>query len=307
MNEMISVIVPIYKVQDYLPKCIESILRQTYKNLEIILVDDGSPDDCGGICDRYAAQDRRIHVIHQQNGGLSHARNVGIDYAAGDYLCFIDGDDWISETAVELLYRGLKEYDADCSAGKLIRAIDKNGVLTMQKSPATPVRCVTPTEAVKSVLLNGSSMCNRLFKRHVFDGIRFAVGRINEDEIAAVQVYAVCGKIVFLDQYTYYYRKRPNSISTASFSLRNVGFYYNSIDNLAFIRKKLPELEACAEFKYIKTMLYCYIKLRKLKKDPDALSVRKRIHQDIRKNRTAALANRYVSFPLKVLMLLCSL
>lgn len=307
MTEKISIIIPVYKVQDYLAECIESVQRQTYNNLEIILVDDGSPDDCGSICDRYAAQDQRIYVIHRQNGGAACARNDGLDYATGDYISFIDGDDWIPETAVERLYQGLKEYDADCSVGRMIMVLDKNGILTPKKKPAAPLKCETSTEAIKRVMLTGSSMCNRLFKRQAFDGIRFPVGRINEDEVAAVHVYAACRKIVFLDQFTYYYRKRPNSITTSGFTLRTVDMYYNSIDNLAFIRKELPELETCAEFKYIKYMLYCYVNLRKLRKDPDARRVRERIHQDIRKNRSAALANRYVSLPLKVLMILCAL
>ena len=307
MTEKISIIIPVYNVQNYLAECIESVLRQTYKNLEIILVDDGSPDGSGSICDRYAAQDRRIHVIHKENAGASSARNAGIDCATGDYISFVDSDDWLSEDAYEVLYRGLKKYGADCSVAQCVKAFDRNGTITLKKDPASPVRCVASEDAVKGVLLNGSAVWNRLFKRQVFNGIRFPVGRINEDEVVAVHIYAVCRKIVFLDQYTYYYRRRPNSVTTSGFTLRTVDLYYNSIDNLAFIRKELPELEPCAEFKYINYMLYCYIHLRKLRKDPDARSVRARIHQDIRKNRSAALANRYVSLPLKVLMLLCSI
>ena len=100
MNEMISVIIPVYKVQDYLPKCIESVLQQTYHNLEIILVDDGSPDKCGKICDSYARKDERIRVVHKTNGGLASARNAGLECATGDYVCFIDSDDWITKNEI---------------------------------------------------------------------------------------------------------------------------------------------------------------------------------------------------------------
>ena len=113
MGDKISIIVPVYKVEAYLSECIESIINQTYRNLEIILVDDGSPDKCGEICDEYAKKDERIHVIHKKNEGVARARNDGIEYAGGDYISFIDSDDWIAENAYEVLYQGLKQYDAD--------------------------------------------------------------------------------------------------------------------------------------------------------------------------------------------------
>ena len=109
----ISVIVPIYKVENYLNRCVESIRKQTYRNLEIILVDDGSPDACGEMCDRYAQEDSRIRVIHKENGGLSDARNAGIEVAAGEYIAFIDSDDWIDDKMYEVLYHTLLKYDAD--------------------------------------------------------------------------------------------------------------------------------------------------------------------------------------------------
>ena len=115
MEEKISIIIPVYRVETYLPKCIESILVQTYKNLEIILVDDGSPDRCGKICDEYQKKDGRIRVIHKKNEGVARARNDGLDCATGDYISFIDSDDWIAPDAYEKLYRGLQENGADCA------------------------------------------------------------------------------------------------------------------------------------------------------------------------------------------------
>ena len=110
-NPLISVIVPIYDVESYLPKCVESVLRQTYTNLEIILVDDGSPDNSGKICDDFAARDPRVRVIHKENGGLSSARNAGLDAAHGEYITFLDSDDWIAEDAYEHLLSVLRKYD----------------------------------------------------------------------------------------------------------------------------------------------------------------------------------------------------
>ena len=108
-KEVISIVVPIYKVEKYIKKCIDSIIEQTYKNLEIILVDDGSPDGCAKICDEYAKKDKRIKAIHKENGGLSDARNVGIDISTGKYICFVDSDDYIENNYIELLYKCIVE------------------------------------------------------------------------------------------------------------------------------------------------------------------------------------------------------
>ena len=114
-NPKISVIVPVYKVEKYLDKCVESIVNQTYKNLEIILVDDGSPDNCPAMCDEWAEKDERIRVIHKENGGLADARNAGMDIATGDYIGFVDSDDWIEPNMYEVLLKNALKYDADIS------------------------------------------------------------------------------------------------------------------------------------------------------------------------------------------------
>lgn len=307
MGEKISIIIPVYKVEAYLPKCIESIIHQTYSDLEIILVDDGSPDQCGEICDQYAQNDERIHVIHKKNQGVARARNDGIEYASGDYISFIDSDDWIAENAYEILYQGLKKYDADCAVGKCVTVIDKNGVLRPKKNKNSAVRCETASEAMKHVLLNASAVWNRLFKREVFQHIRFPLDRVNDDEVVALHAYAECNKIVFLNEDTYYYRIRQNSITTSKFSIRNVDYYYNSIDNLNFVRQVMPELVPCAEYKYIKATLYCYVNLRKLKHDPKAREIREQLRQDLKKNRAIAYSNQYVSPVLKLLMFITTL
>ena len=307
MNEKISVIIPIYNVQEYLPKCIESVLQQTYHNLEIILVDDGSPDKCGKICEAYAKKDNRIRVIHKKNEGVSSARNTGLEYASGEYISFIDSDDWITKNAYQVLYQGMKRYDADCAVGKCIHVIDKKGTLRPQKSPAQAVRCETPEETIKNTLLTGSAIWNRLYKRKIFEKLRFPADRINDDEFIALRAYAKCNKIVFLNQDTYYYRIRKNSITTSHFSLRNMDYYYNSAENLTFIKKKKPELTECAEFKYFKTMLYCYVHLKLMKRNPKADMIRKELQKNIRKNRSLALKNRYLPINLKLLMLICAI
>lgn len=307
MSEKISIIIPVYKVEEYLPKCLDSIVRQTYTNLEIILVDDGSPDKCGEICDKYAKEDSRIKVIHKENAGVARARNDGIEIATGDYISFIDSDDWIAENTYEILYNGLKEYDADCSVGGCVTVIDKEGVLAPQERVRNGVNCVSAQEAMKGVLLKGSAVWNRLFKREIFREIRFPLGRVNDDEVVALHAYAECKNIVFLDEDTYYYRIRSNSITTSKFSLRNVDCYYNSADNLEFVRKVCPELTPCGEFKFIKAMLYSYVNLKRMKKDERVKEVLQGIKKDIRANKSMALKNSYVTLPMKALMILAAL
>jgi len=307
MEEKISIIIPVYRVEAYLPRCLDSVLGQTYRNLEIILVDDGSPDACGQICDRYAEKDGRIHVIHKKNEGVAEARNDGIAYARGEYICFLDSDDWLREDACEVLYRGLKQYDADCAVGRCIKVIDRDGQLAPGKEECVPVRCESSREAMRQVLLEGSAVWNRLFRRRVFDRVRFPVGRINDDEVVALHAYAECNKIVFLDQAVYYYRIRRDSITTSKFSVRNVDCYYNSRDNLDFVKQRAPELADCAEYKCIKAMLYCYVNLKKMKKDARAGELLEELRGEIRRHRAAAWRNPYVAFPMKLLAIVCAL
>ncbi len=305
-KDKISIIIPVYKVEAYLQKCLDSLVHQTYSNLEIILVDDASPDGCGKICDEYAARDGRIRVIHKpKNEGQASARNTGLDVASGEYVSFVDSDDWLSEDAFEKLYSGLLEYGADCSVGCCVVVLDRNGELTEQECPARPTKCETAQEAVKNVLLRESAAWNRLYRRSVFEKLRFQVGRINDDEALVLRAYAEMGKIVFLSAKTYYYRKRHGSITTAKFSVKMLDCVYNSRDNLAFIREKLPELVPCAEYKYIKTMLWCYVNLRKVKDDSRAPELRRQLRREIRANRSTALHNKYLSLPLKLLAALC--
>lgn len=306
-KEKISIIIPVYQVEEYLPKCLNSVTHQTYQNLEILLIDDGSTDSSGKICDRYAKKDARIRVIHKQNAGVAMARNDGLARATGDYISFIDSDDWIAKDAYTKLYQGLKAYNADCAVGRCVTVYDKDGVLTRKKEAVPPVRCLSSEEAMKHVLLHGSAVWNRLFRRDIFDGLRFPSGRINDDEVAALHAYEKCKRIVFLNQDSYYYRIRSNSITTSRFSLRNLDCYYNSKDNLAFVKKARPELVKCAEFKTCKTLLYCYLNLKKLKGEPKAKRVLRKLHGEVHRVRSLAYHNPYVTLPMKLAFLYCSI
>lgn len=309
MSEKISVIIPVYKVEAYLEECLDSVVNQTWRDTEILLVDDASPDGCGAVCDRYASADPRIRVIHREkNGGLAEARNTGMELATGAYLFFADSDDWLAENTLERLYEGLKKYGADCCAGVCVTVLEKeNGERLVQGGGRRQERCVTALEAMEQVLLTCSSACNRLYKRETLENLRFPRGRINEDEPFVLWAYERMERIVFLDCETYFYRKRANSITTSAFSVKKVDCVYNSKDNLEFVTEKAPELIPAAEYKYCKTLLWCYVNLGKLQKDGQAKELRKKLQRELRENRKMALANPYLGLPMKLLAFLCML
>lgn len=265
MSEKISIIVPVYKVEGYLEKCLDSIISQTYKDLEVILVDDGSPDNCGKICDEYAAKDDRIIVIHKQNEGVARARNSALDIATGDYISFIDSDDWMAEDAYEYFVKNIERYRADCVVGRCQMAFEKNDVLKYGEKESVNIKCMTSSGAMKEVLNGGSAIWNRLFKKKIFDNLRFPVDRINDDEVTVLHAYAGCNRVVFLNQYTYYYRIRANSITTSTFSMRKVDVLYNAKDNMKYISEERPKLYKYAEAKFVKAGLYCMFNLLKMK------------------------------------------
>ena len=297
----ISIIVPIYKVEAYLEKCIDSLVYQTYKDLEIILVDDGSPDNCGKICDVYAKNDSRIKVIHKQNAGVAMARNDGIDAATGELISFVDSDDWLALDTYEVLYNELSEKNADCVVGGCVVVYDREGKFEYKKRASITIFEEDSVAAMKRVLLGGSAVWNRLFKREIFDSVRFPQNRINDDEMVALHAYSKCKKIVYLDKDTYYYRIRKNSVTTSSFSLRKVDVYYNAKDNLEFIREQCPSLVPCAEYKLFKAILYCKYNMSKVDDSEEKKKVINSLNNDIVSYHKKTMHNKYLGIKYKVL------
>lgn len=208
-GETISVIIPIYNVEAYLPRCLDSVINQTYKDLEIILVDDGSPDRCGEICDEYAAKDPRIKVIHKKNGGLSDARNAGIDAATGEYITHVDSDDYVGERYVELMYNAAEKYGADIVQSRYTSVHEELGTASGETA------VMTGEEAFKDLLLFGKtvvSAVSKLYRTRLFDNIRYPKGRINEDSLTTYKLLLLADKVVALPDNIYYYFIRPDSI-----------------------------------------------------------------------------------------------
>lgn len=214
MNSLISVIVPVFKVESFLPRCVESIRNQTYRNIEIILVDDGSPDRCAEICDSYAKKDSRVRVIHKKNGGLSDARNAGLNVAKGEHICFVDSDDFIQSTMVEHLAVAIENSNAKLAITNL-KVVNENGgrIFSMEQSPIRKGFYSAHELLPKLYQELGWYYIvawNKLYHRSLFEDIRFPVGKIHEDEYVVAQIMWKAQNIVCIDneEYVYIYQRK---------------------------------------------------------------------------------------------------
>lgn len=249
MDEKISVIVPVYNVEQYLERCIDSIINQTYKNLEIILVNDGSTDNSGQLCDELAKKDGRIRVIHKKNGGLSDARNVGVDEAKAELIGFIDSDDYIDEDMYELLINNLKAANADLSMCGHYDVY--NNVLEAQVVDKKTWE-LSPQEAIKMVMeakILSVTAVNKLYKKSLFSEIKFEIGKIAEDAFIMIKLLDKCNKIVATNEKKYYYVHRENSITTQKFSLKFLNVIEAYEQNKEIILEKYPELKEVAQMR----------------------------------------------------------
>ena len=210
-EDLISIVVPVYNVEDYLKECLESIIKQTYRNLEIILVDDGSTDNSGRICEEYKEKDSRILVIHKKNGGLSSARNEGIKHAKGNLIQFVDSDDYLELDMIELLYNMLKNNNADISICSFYILKNKNVYTDANYS-----KCLyNKVEGIKELLIDQTirnHVFTKLFKKVLFENVLFPEGRRFEDILTMPKLFSKAERIAFEDIPKYYYRQRDGSI-----------------------------------------------------------------------------------------------
>lgn len=255
MEPLISVIVPVYKVEAYLPQCLDSICGQTYQNLEILLVDDGSPDRCGEICDQYAARDTRIRVIHKQNGGLSDARNTGMQQMSGSYLMFVDSDDMLPPDAVQTLFETALSENAELVIGDHRRFSEMLPEENLKKK-TVEVHRLTGSEAMRDMLQNGCAAWARLYQREIHQHIPFPVGEINEDEAIVLRILENCTRVVKTSAVVYYYRCRPESITTSAFSAPKMAWSKHCAENLKYIQARHPDLVPDAAARYRGSLLW---------------------------------------------------
>lgn len=237
MTDLISVIIPVYKVEKYLCRCVDSVLAQTYEKLEIILVDDGSPDNCPAMCDAYAGQDKRIRVIHQENAGLSGARNAGIDAAGGEWMAFVDSDDYLAPDFLEGLYRACVDTGSMLS---VCRWIYVRGEAISELGTGAVETCTGREMLHRMYEPDGSRYVvawNKLYRRELFDEIRYPVGKIHEDEATTYRIYDRVEKAAVVDSTGYGYFINAGSI-TRSFSPRRLDWIRAVTERMDYFEKK---------------------------------------------------------------------
>lgn len=225
---LISIIVPVYNVEAYLRKCIDSILAQTYKSIEVILVDDGSSDQSPEICDNYAKEDSRVTVMHQKNGGLSDARNTGIEAVSGSWISFIDSDDWIEEDFIERLLNLATRHKADIGICGHRKVLEGGVVEATTIKPKPQATAMNNLDALRDLLTRqrcgGVMTWNKLYRAHIFtdNNIRFPKGRVHEDNFTTYKTLYYANKVAYMDEPLYNYLQRGDSIMGEPFSLKRL-------------------------------------------------------------------------------------
>ncbi|MBO6250014.1 MAG: glycosyltransferase family 2 protein [Muribaculaceae bacterium] len=214
---LISIIIPVFNVEPYLQQCVESVLSQTYRNLEVLLIDDGSTDGSAALCDQWAERDNRVRVVHENNRGLSEARNTALNLIRGTHVMMVDGDDWLPHNAVLHLLQTLTDTGADVAVGSWLMVPD--GVTPQQpaSTESTEVVMYNRDEAIDEVFYQGTltnSSCSRLFKAEVFNGLRYEPGLLYEDLAIAYDLLQRITRVAYTTQLVYYYRQRKGSITS---------------------------------------------------------------------------------------------
>jgi len=213
----ISVVVPVYNVEKYLKKCVDSILAQSFSNFELWLIDDGSTDRCGEMCDEYEKKDSRIHVIHKKNGGLSEARNTALDRIQGRYVFFVDSDDWVSQDALKIMYSVALRTKARVVMGGMA-IVDENGEITEIKR-INQKKEVLGKDEMLSTLIQPNA-CNKLYDSSLFKELRYPVGRLYEDVFVYHRILNQIDYMAVIEEVTYYYLKRKSSIMNMEYNIR---------------------------------------------------------------------------------------
>lgn len=295
---LISIVVPVYNVEKYLDECVQSILCQTYTALEIILVDDGSTDAGGKICDEYALKDSRIKVIHKTNGGLSDARNAGINIAAGKYITFIDSDDFITPDYVSYLYNLCKEYNTKISVSAHTIYLE-NGNKIYKGLYST--KKLSAKEALTSILLDNGvdlSAWAKLYEKNLFTDINFPVGKNFEDTATTYKLFDKCDNIACGKEANYFYRIRKNSITT---SISSDNFYKklqlitNTEEMCNYIENKYPELHNACERRKIWAYFSTLNQLNKITNKKSLESEENKIVQYLKERRKIILTGKEYS------------
>lgn len=257
IDPIISIIVPVYNVEQYLPRCIDSILAQSFPDFELILVEDGSPDNCGVICDEYAARDNRVRVIHKENGGVSSARNAGLDAAAGEYIMFCDSDDYVSPDWVQQLYRAVRSY-ANAFVNCNVWTVASDGNMVLRYDVANPNRII-PMHSYYELYVSSldSSLWNKIYSGEIIreQQLRFYEDlHIGEDVVFNVEYYKTCDQIIFINSPLYFYCSNTASLTHT--------YRPNTMEmHRVVFNARLPVIEEAYLGNYLDSWLYRFIQM----------------------------------------------
>ena len=268
VKDLVSIIIPVFNVEKYVPICIESVINQTYKNIEILLIDDGSTDGSGKICDEYAKNDERICVFHKSNGGLSDARNYALDRITGEYIYFVDSDDYINYQCIETLVNLLKCESADivsCAANDVFE--NESRQFEIQEKPIVSCNNIEACLKIRSgSAFFGVAVWNKLYKRNLFDNIRFPKGLVHEDQAVIYQLVYQVKKYVHTYTVLHYYRVRTNSITRQKFTVKRFDFLKALKMRTDFLKDKNEMLYEKNLYLYLHMLVYYrYIAKHKFK------------------------------------------
>ena len=283
MQQMISVIVPVYQVDNFLGRCIESLLCQTYHNLEIILVDDGSCDKCARICDDWAKKDYRIRVIHKKNGGLSDARNAGMPFATGKYISFIDSDDVVTPDYFEVMLHTLLAEKSDIIECGVVKFYEDNHFDAFQDDLS-----VTSYSAVDGLsgLINENPfhqhVWNKLYKAELVLDVPFPFGKLNEDEFWTYQIFGRAKMVTKINKTMYYYFQRSGSIMGAGFNLRRLDALEGKFNRQQYIEKNYPALASQARINLFSSCVFSGQSTLKYLRNPEKEQAISKINQYVK-------------------------
>ena len=261
---LLSVIIPVYNVEEYLIRCVDSILAQTYQNLEVILVNDGSRDGSGAICDSYIPKDPRIKVIHKENGGLSSARNAGMDAATGEYITFVDSDDWLEPDGYEHLMGLMEKYQVQLVCGGNYDVDGGTGEKTLGVCPKKEEMISAEEFAGRMFLWDGcdSSVCDKIFHRSLLENFRFPEGKVSEDVATTYKIVLTADGAAMSEKPFYNYYHRTGSISRAT-EITDKSFHFSQHTETIydFIREHHPSIEPQARYLRVKSLSHILLNL----------------------------------------------
>lgn len=278
MQDLISVMIPIYNVDKYLNKCIDSVLNQTYSNLEIILVNDGSTDKSTEICKQYEQLDNRIKVINKEYGGVSDARNVCVDVAKGKYIAFVDSDDYISSDYIEYMYNLINKYNTPLAICRVKEVWNNTNLKQIEQESNETSQLLNSKQAFYNLLFDKGievSVYAKLYKRELFEGIRFPKGKVYEDTAVMYKIIKKAKNIAFGTKHCYYYIARKGSISKhPEFNENEKDFIRFTSEMLNFIEKRYPDLKDAvkrfdlyARFRILKMLVFTNPRNREMEKE----------------------------------------